>query len=322
MRRVSDAPEIWVKFFPSGALLFLLLLAGCGTSAPSTGSTPPVTPALESLACASTSFTGSATDTCTVTLTAAAGGGGFVASVASSNASVTVPATVTVPSGAASASFTANVMAVATAQTAVLTVSAGSISESSTLQLNAAGAVLSVNANSVAFGGVSVGQIATQTVTASATGTLPVNISAVTVTGSSFSGSGISTPATLQPGHEATLNLQFAPTEAGAATGSVTITSNGGSPTIPLTGTGEAVTAYEVELNWNPAVSPADPVVGYNIYRAPGGSTLYTLLNSTASTSYTDMTVEDGQTYIYIVESVDAAGNESVPSNPYTATIP
>jgi Abnormal spindle-like microcephaly-assoc'd, ASPM-SPD-2-Hydin len=322
MRRVSDAPEVWVRFVDFGALFCLLLLEACGSGASTAGSATQATPSLESLACASTSITGAATDSCTVSVTSAAGSSGFVVSAASNNAAVTVPATVTIPTGATSVNFTANVTAVTTAQAAVLTVSAAGISETSTLQLNAATTVLSVNATSIAFGDVTVGQSATQTLKGTATGTLPVTISAVSVTGSGFTGSGISTPTTLQPGQEATLNLQFAPAAAGAATGSVVITSNGGSPTIPLTGTGEAVIAYEVQLTWNAAVSPTDPVVSYNVYRAPSGSTLYTLLNSTADTSYTDATVQDGQTYLYIIESVDAEGNASVPSNSYTAQIP
>jgi fibronectin type 3 domain-containing protein len=38
--------------------------------------------------------------------------------------------------------------------------------------------------------------------------------------------------------------------------------------------------------------------------------------------TYTDTTAADGQTYDYIVESVDAQGNLSSPSNIYTAVIP
>jgi fibronectin type 3 domain-containing protein len=39
-----------------------------------------------------------------------------------------------------------------------------------------------------------------------------------------------------------------------------------------------------------------------------------------AQTTYVDTGVQNGQTYDYIVESVDASGIESAPSN--TATIP
>jgi fibronectin type 3 domain-containing protein len=40
------------------------------------------------------------------------------------------------------------------------------------------------------------------------------------------------------------------------------------------------------------------------------------------TTAYTDTTVESGQTYDYIVESVDASGVTSVASNMAALTIP
>jgi fibronectin type 3 domain-containing protein len=65
-------------------------------------------------------------------------------------------------------------------------------------------------------------------------------------------------------------------------------------------------------------------VVSYNVYRAPSGSTSYQQINpSTVTlTSYTDQNVEDGQTYDYIVESVDSSGVTSVPSNMASVAIP
>ncbi|HEV2132925.1 MAG TPA: hypothetical protein VGR47_01555, partial [Terracidiphilus sp.] len=84
---------------------------------------PPGT--LSGLSCTTNTFTGSGSDTCTVTLSAGAGTGGLAVSFSSSNSAVTVPASVTVPAGATSAGFTATVSAVATAQNATLTASAG-----------------------------------------------------------------------------------------------------------------------------------------------------------------------------------------------------
>lgn len=84
----------------------------------------------------------------------------------------------------------------------------------------------------------------------------------------------------------------------------------------------EASTPYTVRLSWEPPMSSPDPVAGYNVYRAPDGSSNYTQLNTSAmtQTAYTDTTVTDGLTYDYIVESVDAEGITSVPSN--TAVVP
>jgi len=41
-----------------------------------------------------------------------------------------------------------------------------------------------------------------------------------------------------------------------------------------------------------------------------------------ASTSYTDNSVQAGQTYYYVVTAVDGSGNESVDSNQAQAVIP
>ena len=114
------------------------------------------------------------------------------------------------------------------------------------------------------------------------------------------------------------------PSAPGAATGQLTIISNSstnGTAVISLSGTGEP---HEVELSWNAAISSADPAVGYYVYRSTGGSSSYQLLNTTEDiqTAYMDITVQSGLTYDYIVESVDASGVESAPSNIASVTIP
>jgi hypothetical protein len=165
---------------------------------------------------------------------------------------------------------------------------------------------------------------ATQSLTLTSTGTSSVTISAATLTGTGFTMSGVTFPVTLTPGQVATLAVQFDPTTAGAATGQLTLTSNsstGNTATISLTGTG---TAPEVELSWNAPSSSTDPVAGYNIYRSTGGSSSYQLLNSSVNTqtTYVDTTVQNGLVYDYIVESVDASGVVSVPSNTISVTTP
>jgi len=79
-----------------------------------------------------------------------------------------------------------------------------------------------------------------------------------------------------------------------------------------------------VNLSWNPPASSTDPVAGYNVYRAPSGSTNYQQLNSAAvtGTAYVDTTVLNNQTYDYIVESVDASGVTSSPSNMAAIPVP
>jgi fibronectin type 3 domain-containing protein len=41
-----------------------------------------------------------------------------------------------------------------------------------------------------------------------------------------------------------------------------------------------------------------------------------------AGTSYTDVTVQGGQTYYYVTTAIDSGGNESVYSNEATAVVP
>jgi hypothetical protein len=295
-------------------------LSGTGTAGTSA---PPV---LNALSCSSTSMTGSVSDACTVTLSAAAPSGGLTVSLSSNNTAVVVPVTVMVAANAASATFTADVSWVASAKMVVLTASADSVSKVFDLRLNAATATLGVSATTVAFGDVTLNTAATEPVTLSSTGTEPVTVSAATVTGAGFGVSGISLPLTLNPGQAATLRVQFDPTVTGAATGQVALASNSStnpSGVVSLGGTGESA-AYQVDLTWDAPSSSEVPVAGYSVYRELSGSSTYQLLNSSAvsQTAYVDTTVQSGQTYNYIVESVDASGVESSPSNTYRATIP
>jgi len=246
--------------------------------------------------------------------------------LASNNNAVTVPASVTVPAGAVSAGFSATVSTVTTSQTATLTASASGVSKTFALQLTSNVATLNVNAASIAFGSVNLSTATTQSVTLTSTGTAPVTISAIAVTGTGFTVSGVALPLTLNPSQTATLNILFVPITSGASSGQVTITSNSSTGTttvITLSGTGQSVT-HEVDLSWIAPVASTDPVTGYIVFRASGGTATYQQLNAAAvtQTAYVDTTVQTGQTYDYMVESVDASGTRSVPSNTFNAVIP
>ena len=99
---------------------------------------------------------------------------------------------------------------------------------------------LQANPASLGFGNVNTGGNGTQQVTLTNTGTAPVQISSIAASGTGFSENGITTPFTLNAAATATLNVVFAPTTGGSATGNVTVTSNANNPslTITLTGTG------------------------------------------------------------------------------------
>jgi hypothetical protein len=242
---------------------------------------------------------------------------------------------VTVAAGSTTASFPATLSAVSSAQAVTLTASAGSVAETFGLQLNASGQggtgapTLSINATSIAFGNVNLNTATTLTLTLTSTGTAAVTVSAATVTGSGFTVSGATFPLTLNPNQTATLSVQFYPTVLGAATGTLTVVSTSLTnpiTTLGLSGTGEASTAGsgQVTLTWDAPSSSPDPVAGYNVYRSPGGAYSFVQLNSSAvtQTTYVDSAAQSGQAYDYIVESVDASGTASAPTNIASVAIP
>jgi hypothetical protein len=182
---------------------------------------------------------------------------------------------------------------------------------------------LSVSPTSIDFGNVTVGTQATRT------GTLNASVAAVTVSsgivkGAAFSLSGLSFPVTIPAGQQVQFSVTFTPSANGAASGSITFTSDASnSPTIEsLTGTGVPPTQHDVNLSWN--ASTSQNVIGYNIYRGVKSGGPYSKINSVlnASTVYTDTSVVDGQTYYYVTTAVDSSNQESANSNQAQAVIP
>lgn len=183
-------------------------------------------------------------------------------------------------------------------------------------------ATLGVNSSSIAFGTVNLNTTVTQALTLSSTGTAPVTISAISVTGTGFTYSGPSLPLTLSPNQTATLYANFDPTTAGPMTGQLTITSNSSTTTVALSGSGQSI-SHAVNLSWLAPTSSSDPVAGYVVMRAPSGSSYQQINSSTVTqTSFVDSNVQSGQTYSYMIESVGASGNLSTPSNAVTMVIP
>jgi Abnormal spindle-like microcephaly-assoc'd, ASPM-SPD-2-Hydin len=184
--------------------------------------------------------------------------------------------------------------------------------------------VLSLSANSLSFGNDSVGTAITQSVTLTSTGTSAVTVSAATITGAGFSFSGATFPVTLNPNVAIQVVVQFNPTAVGAASGTLSFSSNstnGGTSVVSLSGNGTAA-QHNVSLSWSAPVNSPVQVADYNIYRAVGGSTSYQLLNSSSSTSFVDATVNANTTYAYYVTSVGTTGTESSPSSSVTASVP
>jgi hypothetical protein len=85
--------------------------------------------------------------------------------------------------------------------------------------------------------------------------------------------------------------------------------------------TATAQVAHAATLNWMASTST---VTGYNIYRSSVSGGPYMKMNSSLIpvVTFTDTTVQAGQTYYYVATSVNASNAESSYSNEISATIP
>jgi hypothetical protein len=238
---------------------------------------------------------------------------------------VTVPVTL-----APGASSTFNVQYAPTAAGAVngsVTIVSNAPNSPTTVSLSGTGtastSTLSVNPGSLSFGSVNNGSTASLSFSVTNTGNSNVSISGMSATGAGFSVAGGGGAVTLSPNQSTSVSVQFAPTVAGSANGSVTIASNGtGAGAISLSGTGVAPQVnHTVALNWGASTSS---VAGYNIYRSSVSGSSYAKINTAlvGGVSFTDSNVQTGQTYFYVATSVDADGNESVYSNEEPAVVP
>src|SRR6202041_2681027 len=105
---------------------------------------------------------------------------------------------------------------------------------------------------SLTFGDVTVNTASTQPVTLTSTGTSPVTIDSATLSGTGYTLSGATFPVTLNPTQAVTLNVQFDPTAAGAATGQLTIQSNSSTNSravVNLSGTGTAELSSQLTIS-------------------------------------------------------------------------
>jgi hypothetical protein len=203
-------------------------------------------------------------------------------------------------------------------------ISIGTAGTPLTVGLNGAGvpsaSQLVASATSLSFGSVTIGDAPTQQVTLKNTGNASADISSVSLTGSSYTLSGVTSNLVLAPDQSAILTVEFGPKTTGSLSGKVTISSNAGSPlVIQLSGTG-ADKNQSVALKWDQSTSQ---VAGYFVYRSSKPSGPYAKLNSQASseTNYTDSSVASGQTYFYVVTSVNSENIESIFSSQVSITV-
>ena len=180
--------------------------------------------------------------------------------------------------------------------------------------------VLSVSPATLSFGNVTVGSSVTLAGSLAATGT-SVTVSSAGTNNGQFVFSGLTLPSTIPAGQSSPFTVTFTPTAAGTTTATLTFISNASnSPTTQsLTGTGQAAVSHSVGLSWT--VAPG--AVSYDVYRKLLTDSNYTQIGSAdASATYTDGTVTSGQTYDYVVTSVDGEQQQSGYSNIAQVTVP
>jgi hypothetical protein len=198
----------------------------------------------------------------------------------------------------------------------------GVSSASKSTTVNAGPGQLAVAPTTMSFGNLAVGSKSAQKGTLTA-GTSDITVSSAAWNGQGYALSGITFPVTVPAGQSVPFSVTFDPQAPGSAPGTVAFVSDAtNSPTTEtLTGSGtQQQSGHSVALSWNPSSSQ---VVGYNVYRrASGGS--YAKINPSvsATTSYTDTSVQSGTTYDYVTTAIDSSNVESAYSNQATATIP
>jgi hypothetical protein len=204
-------------------------------------------------------------------------------------------------------------------------VSVNSSAVNSTLMMGLAGSgmaqgQLAVTPGSTDFGSVIVGTSKSQTGTLTASGA-SVAISSASMSSAEFSLSGITLPLTIAAGQSVPFTLTFTPKASGSVSATSSFTSSASNTASEnLTGAGTAPPQHMVNLTWDSVPT----VVGYNVYRGSQSAGPYAKVNSSldASTTYTDNSVQAGQTYYYVTTAVDATGAESGYSSMVQALVP
>jgi hypothetical protein len=194
---------------------------------------------------------------------------------------------------------------------------------------SAATTQLTVNPTSLAFGNITVQKSSSDEVKLTNSGNDDITVSSVSITGTGFSESG-GASVTLTPGQSVPVNVSFDPKAAGSFSGTLTIASNApNSPArVKLSGTGVTKpvrsTQHSVMLKWDASSSSPAHVIGYFVYRGTVSGGPYDRLNSASEpqTHYKDSAVVSGETYYYVVTSVDSSNVQSGNSSQVSAAIP
>lgn len=157
---------------------------------------------LKGLTCASSSFTGSGTESCTVTLSGTVNRTELVG-LTTTNRAVNVLPDAFVQPGQSRVQFTAPVRAVSSVQTATITAEYGGVSKTFAVELSPAASAspaMTVSPTSVSFGTITLNAPTSKSVIITSSGTGALTLNSVTASGTGFSVSGGTFPMTLNPG--------------------------------------------------------------------------------------------------------------------------
>jgi hypothetical protein len=183
-------------------------------------------------------------------------------------------------------------------------------------------AELSASEANLRFEDVAVGGRSVKEVSLTNTGNRDVRISRISISGGDFSVTG-GGQVSLSPGQMVSLEVGFAPREAGERSAILSVFSEGATTPvqIPLSGAGAQASQSAIRLKWEESPLEAK---GYRVYRSSESGGPYQPISAGGvnSAEYTDMGVAAGHTYYYVVTSIDANNQESEFSEQITAAVP
>lgn len=118
---------------------------------------------------------------------------------------------------------------------------------------------------------------------------------------------------------EGTSTLLFRSSDAAGnveTTKSATVRIDKGAPSVPATISASALSTVSAQVTWQASSDSVSGVARYDVYR--GG----VIVGTATGTTFTDIGLTSGQTYVYTVRAVDAAGNASAQSGPASLVVP
>jgi hypothetical protein len=180
---------------------------------------------------------------------------------------------------------------------------------------------LGVTPGSMSFGSVTIGTTQTQSGSVTASGG-SVTLSSASSSNSVFTLGGLTLPVTLAAGQSVPFTVTFAPTTSSTVSSNISFFTSTSTSVLETASGSGATIQHTVALSWNASTSTS--ITGYNVYRGTVNGGPYSKINSALDTSisYSDSTVQSGQTYYYVTTALDSAGVESSYSSAVQAVIP